>query len=60
MSEISETQVRQRLMLEEEQEQVRLGSEAPDHCTRTKFLLFALDLEQKQYVSLFFRQTSLI
>jgi hypothetical protein len=48
MTEMSETEVRQRLTLEEEQEQVLLGSEGPDHCTRTKFLLFGLDLEHKQ------------
>jgi hypothetical protein len=37
-------------MLEEEQEQARLGSGGPDHYTCTKFLLFGLDLEHKQYV----------
>ena len=51
---ISETEVRQRLTLEEEQEQAQLESEGPDHCTPTKFLLFGLDLEHKQYVSLLF------
>ena len=50
----SETEVRQHLTLAEEQDQVQLGSEGPDRCTRTKFLLFRLDLERKQYVSLLF------
>ena len=50
----SETEVRQRLTLAEEQDQVQLRSEGPDHCTQTKFLLFGLDLEHKQYVSLLF------
>ena len=53
MAGVSETEVRQRLALKEEQEQAQLGSEGPDHCISTKFLLFGLDLERKQYVSLF-------
>lgn len=52
--EVPETEVRQHLVLEEEQEQVQLGSEGPDHCTCVKFLLFGLDFEHRQYVSLFF------
>ena len=46
--------MRQSLTLAEEEEQVQLGSEGPDHYTSTKFLLFGLDLERKQYVSLLF------
>lgn len=48
MTEGSETEVRQRLTLEEEQEQAQLESGGPDHYTRTKFLLYGLDLERTQ------------
>ena len=48
ITEASETEVRQRLALEEEQEQAQLASEDPDRWTRTKFLLFGLDLERTQ------------
>ena len=44
--------MRQSLTLAEEQEQVQLGSEGPDRYTSTKFLLFGLDLERKQYALL--------
>ena len=49
-TEASETQVRQRLTLEEEEEQARLGTSGPDRFTRTKFLLYGLDLEHEQFV----------
>ena len=42
--------MRQRLTLEEEEEQVRLGTSGPDRWTRTKFLLYGLDIEHSQYV----------
>ena len=45
ITDASETEVRQRLALEEEEEQARLGSQGPDNSTCTKFLLFGLDLE---------------
>jgi hypothetical protein len=48
--EISETEVRQRLTLEEEEEQVKLETSGSDHWTRTKFLLFGLDIEHTQCV----------
>ena len=51
--EISEAEVRQRLMLEEEVEQAQLGLQdydRSDQFTSTKFLLFGLDLERNQYV----------
>ena len=50
----SETEVRKRLMLIEEQEQAKRGSEEPVRFTRTSFLLLGLDLEREQYVSLLF------
>lgn len=55
MSEVSETDVRQRLTLEEEEEQTRLGASGPDRCTRTRFLLYGLDIEHGQYVLFIFR-----
>ena len=51
---ISKIEVRQRLMLEEEQEQVQLRSDGPDRCTCTKFLIFGLDLKHKRCISLLF------
>ena len=41
---------RQCLTLEEEEEQMRLGKIGPEHYTRTKFLLYGLDVEHSQYV----------
>lgn len=37
-------------MLEEEEEQAQLGPQDSDRFTRTKFLLFGLDLERFQCV----------
>ena len=46
----SETEIRQHLTLEEEEEQMRLGKSGPKHYTHMKFLLYGLDIEHSQYV----------
>ena len=53
-TEVSEAEVRQRLMLEEEAEEAQhglRGSKHSDRFTCTKFLVFGLNLERNQYVS---------
>ena len=48
---LSESEIRRRLTLEEEKESFASATDSSDESTETKYLLYGLDLEERQYVA---------